>query len=119
MVSIIQKAGYATLLDAKTGLIVENKFRLSETVTDLDSVADFNLTASINRDHTYQWRSQVDIGLEKTLGVDGGRLYLDGESNYALGGDLVLSGGLSLEKMLVEGNDITWKVTSNLTYFIF
>ena len=115
---IIQKAGYATLLDSSTGFLISNELIISQFIDDA-AAADFSLAASINRDHSYQWRSQLDAGLETTLGQNNGVLFIEGVSDFAFGTNMVCSSSLSLDRALSPESKFGWELSSSFTYYVF
>ncbi len=128
-----QHAGYAHLLDARTGLLVEERVTLglddrAESTLDDDfvspgeNVVEGELQLTVNRNHSAMWESLARASLTQTLDLEanqGAPTYeLGAQTNVALGVRGVASAGVAVQDTAGDDLDTEWRALASFRIFL-
>jgi len=131
---IYESVGYATLLDATSGITVVQSLQMgmtNEAVVANTGNLDWhpgdgnmlmNLTATYNKDHSSSWQTIASASVDMNM-PDGGdaatSMEVDVTTNYAMGWKTVFGAGFNLSNNMSVDDSLEWSLNGQITHFIF
>jgi hypothetical protein len=128
-----QFAGFATLLDGNTGLLVTERLTLgldarAESTLDEafdspgENVVEAEIEAAVNRDHTQQWASALTASITQTMHLEDKQgaptFEARAETNVALGIRGVAGAAIELRETAGDETEPEWMALASFRIFL-